>query len=143
MTMDESLTALYSLSGSLRYSINEQPVFDSDVALGMYLSKAGTYTLQLTTTGSDRVWLTDHETGIVVDATEPYDFVVEQSGTLNRRFTLKIGDGITSVETVQGSLFPDHSCYDLQGRRVQNTGKGLYIQNGKKIIKLHPHLINI
>lgn len=135
MTMDESLTALYSLSGSLRYSINEQPVFDSDVALGMYLAQPGTYTLQLTTTGNDPVWLTDHETGAVVDATEPYDFVVEQSGTLNHRFTLKIGDGITSVETVQGSLFPDHSCYDLQGRRVQNTGKGLYIQNGKKIIK--------
>ena len=28
----------------------------------------------------------------------------------------------------------DNSVYDLQGRKVQHPGKGLYIVNGKKII---------
>ena len=136
MTMDESLTALYSLSGSLRYSINEQPVFDSDVALGMYLAQPGTYTLQLTTTGNDPVWLIDHETGAVVDATVPYGFAVGTPGSLNRRFTLQIGDGITSVPSV---AMPSQSAapalYDLQGRRISSPAKGLYIQGGKKVIK--------
>ncbi|MGX8695762.1 MAG: leucine-rich repeat domain-containing protein [Prevotella sp.] len=146
ITMDESLTALYSMSGSLRYSINEQPAFDADVPLGMYLAEAGTYTLQLTTTGSDPVWLTDHETGAVVDATVPYSFVVGDPGTLNRRFTLQIGDGITSVSSVpMPSTSASATLYDLQGRRISTPAKGLYIQrsaegrlqgkNGKIVIK--------
>ena len=38
------------------------------------------------------------------------------------------------VETV-GTAMEDGVYYDLMGRRVDNPSKGIYIVNGKKIIK--------
>ena len=42
-------------------------------------------------------------------------------------------DGIATV--VNGPAATGHALYDLQGRRVSQPAKGLYIYNGKKIIK--------
>ena len=39
------------------------------------------------------------------------------------------GDGTTGVKEVKGEEW-----FTLQGQRVENPGKGLYIKNGKKII---------
>ena len=36
------------------------------------------------------------------------------------------------IEQTQGSA--EATIYDLSGRRIQNAQKGIYIQNGKKII---------
>ena len=38
--------------------------------------------------------------------------------------------GITTIETTTDS----NAIYDLQGRRVTNPAKGIYIVNGKKVI---------
>jgi hypothetical protein len=45
------------------------------------------------------------------------------------------GDGTTGIH-VQSSMFndPSDAYYTLQGQRVVNPGKGLYIKNGKKVI---------
>jgi hypothetical protein len=40
----------------------------------------------------------------------------------------------TGVEAVHSSQFTVHSCYDLQGRRVAQPTKGLYIVNGRKYV---------
>ena len=44
-------------------------------------------------------------------------------------------NGLLGIDS--GDSDSDHVVYDLQGRRVNNSqaGKGLYIQNGKKVIK--------
>lgn len=44
-----------------------------------------------------------------------------------------IGDGIENVEN--GKTSNDQSIYDLSGRRVTKPTKGIYIMNGKKVIK--------
>ena len=45
-------------------------------------------------------------------------------------------DEATGIESIDHSpLTIDHSVYDLQGRRVAQPTKGLYIVNGKKVIK--------
>jgi hypothetical protein len=57
-----------------------------------------------------------------------------------REFELNFGDdenttGIINIE--HGTLNIEHSAgaiYDLQGRRVENPKKGLYIMNGKRIV---------
>ena len=41
----------------------------------------------------------------------------------------------TAIQSVENNAKVDGKIYDLQGRRVQNAGKGLYIINGKKVIK--------
>ena len=50
-------------------------------------------------------------------------------------FSLKLDGGLTGIEGVE-SAGADAPVYDLQGRRLpQVPTKGLYIQNGKKIMK--------
>ena len=51
--------------------------------------------------------------------------------TLNNRFVLSLNDGITSVPTIETKTQQAaQQIYDLQGRRVNTPGKGLYIKNG-------------
>ena len=49
-------------------------------------------------------------------------------------FRFDIEGETTGINTVQGSRFMVNGYYDLQGRKVANPTKGLYIVNGKKVI---------
>ena len=52
------------------------------------------------------------------------------------RITMSFGDNTTTgVQMTANRKYENSKCFDLQGRRVTNPGKGLYIQNGKKITK--------
>ena len=46
----------------------------------------------------------------------------------------ELADIITIVESVLEEGDSNADCYDLSGRKVENPGKGIYIQNGKKVI---------
>ena len=66
ISMDDDATALYTRSGGLRYSLNEQPHTTAAVELGMHLAEAGTYTIALSAHGHAgdaprEVWLIDKE----------------------------------------------------------------------------------
>ena len=51
-------------------------------------------------------------------------------------FSLKLDGGLTGINGVEVSAGADAPVYDLQGRRLpQVPEKGIYIQNGKKVIK--------
>jgi hypothetical protein len=43
-------------------------------------------------------------------------------------------DGTTGIKDVKSNGMKDGEWYTLQGQRVQNPGKGLYIHNGKKVV---------
>lgn len=43
-------------------------------------------------------------------------------------------DGIKEVSTSNSTSSKANAIYDLQGRRVENPGHGIYIRNGKKIM---------
>ena len=48
--------------------------------------------------------------------------------------SLDFGDGdVTGINSVQGSELKVNGYFDLQGRRVAQPAKGLYIVNGKKV----------
>ena len=49
-------------------------------------------------------------------------------------FSLERGEGTTSIENAQLTI-DNVAIYDLTGRRVEKMEKGIYIVNGKKIIK--------
>lgn len=44
-------------------------------------------------------------------------------------------DNIFSINQQSTAPFTSFSAYDLSGRKVQNPGKGLYIINGKKVVR--------
>lgn len=51
-------------------------------------------------------------------------------------YSIKVTPGATGIDTVHSSLPTVHSCYTLDGRKLegQPTKKGVYIVNGKKIV---------
>ncbi|MDE5561174.1 MAG: hypothetical protein K2J00_05150 [Bacteroidaceae bacterium] len=57
--------------------------------------------------------------------------------TSNSARSIGIGGSVeTSIENLRGAdNVTDVTTYDLSGRRVQNVGSGLYIVNGKKVVK--------
>lgn len=72
---------------------------------------------------SDRTIAANKAYLIVDDAAEPV-------------FSLKLDGGLTGINGVEVSAGADAPVYDLQGRRLpQVPEKGIYIQNGKKIMK--------
>ena len=56
-------------------------------------------------------------------------------GESNISVTLSLTSGATAVSKVTGAASADDgACYSLNGQRVENPTKGLYIKNGKKVI---------
>jgi len=131
---NQEYASLYTYAEGVRYAINERPIADGTVCFGMRFSKPGTYTLRLNSQSAEQIILTDHLTGERIDMSQPYTFETA-AGTFDQRFTLQVGDGITAVETIEQSPVTIDHYYDLQGRRVKNMGKGIFLWNGKKIIK--------
>lgn len=65
-------------------------------------------------------------------------YIQVESASLAKDFISMPGfdDSTTGVNEVNGSgLMINGPVYDLQGRRVEKPGKGLYIVNGKKVLK--------
>jgi hypothetical protein len=52
-----------------------------------------------------------------------------------RAFALNLGDESTGIESLTASPMGEGSIYDLQGRKANAAQKGVYIVNGKKVIK--------
>ena len=48
--------------------------------------------------------------------------------------SMAIEGDATGIKTIDNGQWTMDNVYDLQGRKVQNPGKGIYIVNGKKII---------
>ena len=49
--------------------------------------------------------------------------------------SLTDADGTTGIdEVIKYERQSDDAFYNLQGQRVDNPGKGLYIRNGKKVV---------
>ena len=64
-------------------------------------------------------------------------FLLKGAATSARSFNLNLGDEATGIKAIDnGQLTIDNDrYYDLQGRRISKaTQKGVYIQNGKKVV---------
>ena len=51
-----------------------------------------------------------------------------------RRFSIAIGGNTTSIESIGTATLNDGQWYDLQGRRVAQPRKGIFVKNGKKVV---------
>ena len=125
---------LYTIEDGLNYAINERPLNNCEVALGMKVTKAGTYTINLDTKADAEVFIIDLLTGEEVLLGEAgYTFQAE-AGTLNGRFLIRLTGGeVTGIKSVDKQQ-NNENYYDLQGRRVENATKGVYIKNGQKAV---------
>ena len=138
---DKPATMLYTQADGLAYAINERPLADGIIRLGMQLAEAGTYTLSLNVKGdnADEVWLIDNEehSRTQLAPQTSYTFTVAEPGTLADRFVIAIGHADpTAISDVPTALpLRADGIFNLSGWRVSHTKHGVYIENGKKTIK--------
>jgi hypothetical protein len=52
-----------------------------------------------------------------------------------RALNISFDEETTGVKTINSKSFSVNQYFDLQGRRIDNPTKGLYIVNGKKVVK--------
>ena len=57
-----------------------------------------------------------------------------KAGESNIKVTLSLTSGTTAIKSVNGNRMEDGAYYTLNGEKVSNPSKGLYIKNGKKVI---------
>ena len=86
------------------------------------------YTLQKPAGYDDVVFM--QYTGTTLAANKAYLVLSEAAQSISIRF-----EGTTDIEHAEIRNQHSEIIYDLQGRRVLNPTKGIYIVNGKKIIK--------
>lgn len=121
------------------YAINERPMDKESVQLAYYAGQEATYTIQAQR-ADGQVYLYDTEEDQTIDLTEDsYTFQSDVTDGLNKsRFVLTfiIDSGeateIVSVEDEKETI--DNAIYDLQGRKVDVPHKGIFIQQGKKVV---------
>ena len=65
---------------------------------------------------------------------KPFRAYFTVAGGADARIALKFDDETTDIETISKSPLTVNQYYDLQGRRVAQPTKGLYIKDGKKVI---------
>jgi hypothetical protein len=92
---------VYTLGDNeLMYAINERPMADGLVYLGLIIPTDGTYTFSLTRNTAKSVRLTDLETGADVDLIAGNYTFNAGEGTVTNRFMLKIQSTTTAIHTL-------------------------------------------
>jgi hypothetical protein len=133
---DAQTVELYTVQNGVNFAINERPLADGIIELGLQVSVAGEYTIALDTKVVNEIYLIDRLTGqeIRIDDNDGYTFTAEQ-GLILGRFAIRIGEGdVTGIRTIDNDAMRSGTFYDLNGIRVEEPAKGIYIQNGKKVV---------
>ena len=129
-------------SDNVRYAINERPADNGRVVLGYSVPAAGMFTIDAARMDV-AVVLVDTKNGTVHDFTNGGYTFSSDAGTYNNRFEIKLKAGATGIDEVEGEPTVDAGqngevkgeIYDLQGRKLNRTDKGIYIINGEKVMK--------
>lgn len=68
--------------------------------------------------------------GVTIPTGKPY-LVIENAA---KEFVPFAGGEATGIETIDNGQWTIGDAYDLQGRKVQKLSKGIFIQNGRKVV---------
>ena len=134
-SMEQGIAHLYTLDGDVQYAINERPVANGEIQLGLQLPVSGTYSISLAVreNSCQTVALIDKQTGAETDLTAAAYTFQADAGTLNSRFVIRLGDA-TGIQSVATESQQTEQFFDLQGRRINHPQKGIYIKNGQKFV---------
>lgn len=138
---EPTVPQIYTIEGNTRYAINERPFAQGTVQLGVHCGTVGEYTIALDGEAPGSVFLDDKELGVSTDLTTEggYTFTAT-AGDYNARFALRFTPVATAIEGVKADESKSiGDIYTLQGVKTTESAaklqKGVYIQNGKKVIK--------
>jgi hypothetical protein len=125
-----SMTMMASTNLNVNVFFNNNPtpigtiVGKGTASGGKYGAAWNDYTFEFTKTGDDAQPLQ-------IQCTPPNNYTKE---FYIDNFRLYLLNTATGIQNVQRTATDSQAIFDLQGRRIAQPGKGLYIVNGKKVI---------
>ena len=134
---------LYTIDDEgVHYAINERPKGNGVVLIGYTAPTPGYYTIDAPRMDT-QVFLYDAETEEIHYFEDGAYRFSSEAGTFEKRFSLGIrADETTGIEelkiengNVKGENGNVKTIYDLHGRKLNRTGKGVYIIGGEKVVK--------
>lgn len=136
MSSNFSVPQLYIIEKGQRLSIDERPLSDGVIALGVFCGTTDEYTISLATTSENNrpIILIDKETGTETDLIHDVYHFKATIGTYNERFAIKIGNNTTGVLHIEDNKENKKDIYNLNGQKLQTPQKGINIINNKKVI---------
>lgn len=129
MSMDNSVPQLYSVDNNgVQYAINERPLMDATVQLGVYTANDGEYTIGLDRCDKEKAFLIDKEENTATDLKVGTYTYHATAGSNNSRFCLYFGDmNVTSVGAIKNNADTANAqYYTLDGKYI---GSGANINN--------------
>ena len=140
MSMDSDVPQLFSIQNGVRYAINERPVAEGEVVLGVIVKKAGVYTIALPENDTNEYVIEDllMNSTSSLRADHPFEFTAEP-GDMEGRFVLRVvaqGDA-TAIETVAGENGQDDEpAYNMAGQAINpKHAKGIVVKKNRKFVK--------
>ena len=139
MSLDANVPQFFSIHNGIRYAINERPLADGEVTLGVAVQKAGVYTITIPETDGNEYVIEDllMNTTAVLSADKPYEFSAEQ-GDIEARFILRVvatGDA-TGINTIAAGEEDNTPAYNTAGQAVnEKVMKGIVVKKNRKFIK--------
>lgn len=136
---DNNVPQIYSLdTKGTEYAIDERPVGNGIVKLGVNLYEQGTYTIH--TDSKESIFLTDKEANKKVDLSEG-DYTFSAGAMINStRFELSFDASTTGVESIASTNEKGTTIYAIDGKQMTNTNNlksGVYvIKSGKNVKKV-------
>lgn len=134
MSNNFSVPQVYIIEKGQRMSIDERPLSDGVIELGVFCGTTDEYTISLAATGANYspIILIDKETG--TDLIHDVYHFKAATGTYNERFAIKIGNNTTGVLHIEDNKENKKDIYNLNGQKLQAPQKGINIINNKKVI---------
>jgi hypothetical protein len=135
-SMDAEVPQIYTLQDGVQMAINERPAGDGIIKIGIVAPARGTYTISTNRSMLNKAILVDLQNRTETNLnSESYTFSTE-SGIIDNRFELHLSAGdITGIAEMKVNNEGTENYYNLNGQRVMAPQKGVYVVNGKKVIK--------
>lgn len=116
---------LYTVADQAKYAINERPLADGLVQLGMYFPSEGAYTFSLARDADVTLYLTDLKLGTTINLNDQsYSFYADAGEDISR-FVLTMGGNINAIQCISlDDVQEDAIIYTLDGRRVSRARQG-------------------
>lgn len=146
MKSPESVLLLWTQQADTEYSINERPLGDGEVALGIAVAEGGYHSFRLAPASLEAapadqydVYIEDIDEGSLtrINEDEAYTFYSEQGefpGRFYAHFVEKSNP--TAIETLEQTVAARSAArYNLAGQRIGASANGVVIEEGKKVIR--------
>ena len=136
-SMDANVPQVYTIENGTQMAINERPAGDGIVKIGLLIPASGIYTFKSERNELAEAVLVDLQNGAQTNlSTDSYTFTAE-AGIWDSRFELRLSaSDATGIHTLGATTADGEKVYyNLNGQRIEQPGKGVYVVNGKKVIK--------